>query len=696
MDRGGSTTNWSNGGNWDDNFDIDKRSTLLFEGTNTLINVNNLPGGDSRFDQNSLWEVNGLTFRANAGAFTINGDPFISNGNITNLSSNLQTLNTAITVRNSQTWDGGSSGMTFNGMLTLRLSTLNLRNKVNVNRSSDLLSVTREAALNISNGARIAGRSAEIGYSNASIITVAGDGSAVVLSQDLTVGREGRGTLNISDKGRVSAAEGAIGKGLGYSEGLFGSGIVEVEGQGSSLVISGTLYLGDKGSGTLNIRNGGRVENGNGIIGFASRSPGAVNVSGAQSTWANSALIVGENADATLTISDGATVVARDHVSIGRHGILSLAGGILKAGTIGKSNGGQFSWTTGTLDMLGGDASLGQGVLESVLTLDAGKHLRVTHKLGVGTNFLLLTGGTVEAGTLTLGGGTVAGAPGYSIDMDLVGTLNGHGTVSARILNGAGKSISASGGALTLGQLGSSSGFSFGGELNVGSNQVLLLSAAKAALGSSTSIGDGGRVGTFNGADLAHGRTLSFTGNASIQGEFTNHGSVSRAGPAGTLTFHNDVTGAGSFAGDIVFRAGYSPGNSPAAVDFNGGDVTYDSNALLTMEILGNSPGTQYDQLVGINTLTFNGRLSVVFGNGFAPAAGRFQLFGFQSFAGALAPDRIDVTGFDRARLDFSHLGHDGTLSIAAVPEPGGYAMFAAGLGLMGFMVLRRQRRQAA
>jgi hypothetical protein len=41
---------------------------------------------------------------------------------------------------------------------------------------------------------------------------------------------------------------------------------------------------------------------------------------------------------------------------------------------------------------------------------------------------------------------------------------------------------------------------------------------------------------------------------------------------------------------------------------------------------------------------------------------------------------------------DISHLSTDGTLTMAAVPERGSYAMFAAGLGLMGIMVRRRRR----
>ena len=227
----------------------------------------------------------------------------------------------------------------------------------------------------------------------------------------------------------------------------------------------------------------------------------------------------------------------------------------------------------------------------------------------------------------------------------------------------------------------------FAGTLAAGSSQALLRLQDKAQLGEHTSLATGGQLASVNGIHLATGRALTSNGNASILGTFTNNGAVSGSG--GALTFLNDVNGAGSYAGNVIFRAGYSPGNSPSTIHHGGGDVTFDATSVLTMEILGNAAGSQHDQLAGINNLSFNGRLSVVFGNGFAPSSASFQLFSFQSFAGSFAPDRIDVSGFDRARLDFSQLGQDGTLSVTAVPEPGSYAMMLAGLGLMGFMVWR-------
>ncbi|WP_138516359.1 FxDxF family PEP-CTERM protein [Rhodoferax bucti] len=279
--------------------------------------------------------------------------------------------------------------------------------------------------------------------------------------------------------------------------------------------------------------------------------------------------------------------------------------------------------------------------------------------------------------------------------MSNTGTLIGRGLVAGNITGGAANTITASGGALTLGNLDSNGGYTFGGTLNVGSQQVVLLSADKAQLGMATNLGAGGNLSTVNGANLTNGNSLNFNGNSTIQGNFTNNGSV--VGSAGTLSFVNDVNGAGSYAGNIDFKAAFNPGNSPAAVSFNGGNATFDTASVLNMEIFGSTPGTHYDQLVSINTLTFNGKLNLVFGNGYVPLAGSsFALFGFNTFSGSFGTaadgySKITVAGYDRTKLDFSHLAIDGTLSVTAVPEPETYAMLLAGLALLGAVARRRR-----
>lgn len=415
---------------------------------------------------------------------------------------------------------------------------------------------------------------------------------------------------------------------------------------------------------------------------------------GEGSTWTNTLYLdVGMVGQGTLTISSAGTVSAPS-LNLGSQGVIDIDGGKLSIGSSG-STAGTFNWRSGTLHYTGnasvGNGWIGIGADGFLILATPGKTLEVGGTFTVGTGqALILKGGQVKAGTLTLGGGTILAAGG--IDLSGAGNLSGHGAVSGAVSGGTGKSITASGGNLSLGDINSGNGFDFDGTLDIGSSQVVLLSAGEARLGTSTILGDSGRLSAVNGARLDSGGTLGYTGNASIDGNFTHNGVISGSG--GALTFLDDVTGAGSFAGDIVFKGGHNPGNSPATQDFNGANVTYDTTSVLTLEILDINPGTGYDQLVDIGELTFEGRLQLVFGDGYVPGEeSEFALFEFDSFVGSFAPDRIEVVGFDRQRLDFTHLATDGRLSVIAVPvpEPESWILLFAGLGLVGWSARRRR-----
>jgi hypothetical protein len=370
---------------------------------------------------------------------------------------------------------------------------------------------------------------------------------------------------------------------------------------------------------------------------------------------------------------------------------LNLAGGQVKVASASKIAGGQFDWSSGTLNFTG-SASLGHdSLLDAVTVIGSGKLLDVAHTLALDADALLVLQGSgrVKASSLTLTGGMVkAGSLNFA---DIAG-ITGYGTVAGNITGGnSANTIHAIGidtfhnlGTLTLGNANSVNGYDFNGVLRV-ANRVILLDKDQADLGVSTHLTRGARIEAGMGLRLGAGETLTFEADASILGNFKNDGSVS--GTGGTLTFLSDVSGAGSFAGNVAFHAAYNPGNSPAEVDFQGGNATFDASSVLTLEILGSTPGTQYDRLTGINLLAFNGTLNLVFSGGFTPSEGSsFDLFDFVSLNGSFDPNRINVTGYDRAKLDLSHLASDGTLSVITtpVPEPETYAMFLIGLGLLG------------
>lgn len=162
---------------------------------------------------------------------------------------------------------------------------------------------------------------------------------------------------------------------------------------------------------------------------------------------------------------------------------------------------------------------------------------------------------------------------------------------------------------------------------------------------------------------------MNVTGNVFIDGRFVNNGLVN--GPTGTddvITFTDDVSGAGSYAGNIFITQGFSPGNSPGGVSFDG-DVTFENTSQLHIELGGTVAGDQYDQLIVTGNLAAAGTLDVQLIHGFAPQVGdSFELLGFHSRTGQFAHVSLPQLKSGLSWDDRSLLT-TGTLSV--IPEPG-------------------------
>ena len=104
-----------------------------------------------------------------------------------------------------------------------------------------------------------------------------GTGSAWTGNADLHVGGSGIGTLLITHGGSVTSGGGSSGLAgyVGYNPGS--TGVVSVDGAGSLWANNGDIFIGNGGSGTLSITNGGSVSvTGATYVGYKSGSTGLI------------------------------------------------------------------------------------------------------------------------------------------------------------------------------------------------------------------------------------------------------------------------------------------------------------------------------------------------------------------------------------------------------------------------------------
>ncbi|MDW5501540.1 autotransporter outer membrane beta-barrel domain-containing protein [Pseudomonas lundensis] len=214
-----------------------------------------------------------------------------------------------------------------------------------------------------------------------------------------------------------------VGDGLGSPDAV---GIVNVSGAGSNFTIQdGSLSVGRRGTGTLNITAGGTVNSQSGGIAIESGSKGIATVSGSGSVWnvgAKNGIGIGFTPDAnnptdkestgTLVIGDQGKVVAEAGVNIaGKSSALiiganigdqAIAPGTLEAPTVLLQN------TTSSLTFNHSDTSGNYLFSPAVSGLGSVTNLSGTTVL-TGAN-TYKGGTTISGGTLQLGNGTLAGS----------------------------------------------------------------------------------------------------------------------------------------------------------------------------------------------------------------------------------------------------------------------------------------------
>jgi len=297
--------------------------------------------------------------------------------------------------------------------------------------------------------------------------------------------------------------------------------------------------------------------------------------------------------------------------------------------------------------------------------------------------------GGMAGGTLKLGGGQMVGPAVFWAGFD---TLQGFGVIAnALVVDSSFDRIAVSGGSLTLGSLNHTQGFNHRGLIEVEAGRTLALhSAGVAPIGSQTLLGEGATLLSVNGVVMGAGERLEAGGNARVVGDFRNNGSV--VGPAGDgqlLTFNDDVSGAGTFAGKVRFNQLYSPGNSTAAVSLE--RLQLADSATLLLELQGDAAGAGFDQVRVSGDALLDGDLLLQFGTGFTPQAGQhFELISWQQHSGQF--DDVGISGLGSGlRAELSYGAGGLSLTVSAVPEPESWALLLAGGAWIAALARRRR-----
>jgi len=202
-------------------------------------------------------------------------------------------------------------------------------------------------------------------------------GGTIALGQDVSVGRNGVGEMDIVGAGVVDSRKGFI----GYERRA--SGVATVRGAGSRWAMTQELNVGEfcwddeadypdntPGSGTLIIADGGEVSSQSAYVAPRATGTGSVTVDGAGSTWRPGHCVIGDRGEGALEILHGATVIGQD-CSVG-----------FEDGAVGRAtlDGAGSSWTTWKLNVGGGRYHDGGwiegGAGDGELTVSHGAELR--------------------------------------------------------------------------------------------------------------------------------------------------------------------------------------------------------------------------------------------------------------------------------------------------------------------------------
>ena len=397
----------------------------------------------------------------------------------------------------------------------------------------------------------------------AGVVTVDGIGSTWTNSGNLFVGNSGGGTLSITGGGRVSSNNSYLGY---YATTSFSStGLLALDGAGSTWTNSGNLYVGNSGSGTLSVTNGGTaVSDASAYIGYRSGSTGLVTVDGAGSNWINAgAVYVGNSGGGTLSITNGGSVAASGETWVGTY-----------VGCTGSINFGSNGGTLTTQSLIASPTQLtgtgtvvAHGLLSDInLIFDSAhplQHMLTIQQPGqnIAVNLDLASNptgnGTLGAGLFGTGSLTIRDGIQVTSALGYLGYyINSKGIVA---VDGAGSAWTDSSG-LYVGRKGSGT-LSISGGGSVTATTTAISSTSLLAI----DVGRGSSLVVSNGGTLSNSGVIRFLAGAGVPADGIAYSPISATTWSGTGTYQA-IGGTWSSTSHTFTASGVTAGTSGLAV----------------------------------------------------------------------------------------------------------------------------------
>jgi fibronectin-binding autotransporter adhesin len=541
----GADGNWSSIGNFAPGAPFTIADDLQFDGNNFLTtNANDL----------GIASVASLTFNTGADAFTLNGKAlFIGSGGITNLSSNLQTINLAQTgPMITQIWDAGTGGLRITSPVRYELSGGSVALTVTGDGNTSIEGLIDESGGALGNGGSLIKSgtgtltltNAANSYSGGTTVT----GGLINFATGTTFG-----PANITLDG--GGLQWAIGNTDDISSRLnaFGAGGATFDTNGNDVTFDSALIgvggLTKSGAGTLALTNAANSYGGGTTINAGRLSvsveshlgTGGLSFFGGELLVDGGSFVTAKNIEifdgGTGRISNSNTESAADFYG----NIVLGTGSTLAIGSVGNTG-------IVTLSPIGGSSTAASNIRVDFGTLRNGNV----------TGFSLLTG---TAATTTVALGATLDANGYDSSVNYLqgaGLLTNNGGFRESSQFSESLDFSALAAPLPGGITFTITGGVFSGSIDDGTGSVAL-----AKIGSTTDI-------------LTLSGVSNFTGGTTITGGLINFAAGNNLGTANITVDGGGLQWAAGNTTDISNRLN-ALGASGATFDTNGNDVIFAS-----------------------------------------------------------------------------------------------------------------------